>query len=643
MADGAVSVRLDHDHDITSIHRFLGRRGFRLRNTLWASNNIDAQNIISIRDYIQRRSGNVTLDNNCQQIIQEFQTIQQGFANRREEAREIKDSNDQSFGDLPIHEFGINPDTQEQWQLRPFQKKSVLHGLALQNSANFSVPGSGKTWMSYATYFLAKERQDDPRVDKLLVICPKPAFQVWEGEYRTITQNNPDEFHPENNVYRITEDTDPTIIPMLPENFEIILINYEKVRNQRYEAALHAMLQRYDFFVLLDESHKIKGYETFTGTAIRELANLANRRMILTGTPMPNMHLGLWNQFEFLFPNENLLGSYDNFRRSVRDSTAEQDRVEEILYPFFTRVTDDQLGLPETRTVTVDCAMSENQQYIYDTIADRIARNEANRRRINAFERWEDVITYLIMASTDPGLFSDNHQYMRNLVDLGAVDMEDLVAEYTRGELSGKVWWLREFLRGDVDLEEEKIIIWCNFRGTLTKVQDMIEQEFGVEVRKIDGSPELSLDDKERSLREFRGEPGETEVNVLIANPASLAESVSLHQVCHHAIYVDRTFNATHWIQSKKRIHRVGMPDVETRYTILQSTFEDSGDQTIDARINRRLQTKEEAMQDFLNDPGINSNEMELHWNDNEIDIADQEDYAGVLEAIRQRMTNNPV
>ena len=157
------------------------------------------------------------------------------------------------------------------------------------------------------------------------------------------------------------------------------------------------------------------------------------------------------------------------------------------------------------------------------------------------------------MAATDPGLFSDDHRWITDLIDLGVVDIEDRVRRYVEGEHAGKISALKDFIETGVNLSEEKIIIWCNYRGTLTKVQDMIEREFGVEVRKIDGSPELSLQDKERSLREFRGELGETEVNVLIANPASLAESVSLHQVCHHAIYVDRTFNATHWIQSKKR------------------------------------------------------------------------------------------
>ena len=37
--------------------------------------------------------------------------------------------------------------------LKWYQKLAVLHGITIGNSANFSVPGSGKTWMAYSTFF----------------------------------------------------------------------------------------------------------------------------------------------------------------------------------------------------------------------------------------------------------------------------------------------------------------------------------------------------------------------------------------------------------------------------------------------------------------------------------------------------------
>ena len=68
--------------------------------------------------------------------------------------------------------------------LKWFQTVPVKHALTLGNSANFSVPGSGKTWMAYSTYFSLKKRGD---VNKLLVVCPLAAFKPWETEYEIIT------------------------------------------------------------------------------------------------------------------------------------------------------------------------------------------------------------------------------------------------------------------------------------------------------------------------------------------------------------------------------------------------------------------------------------------------------------------------
>ena len=64
----------------------------------------------------------------------------------------------------------------------------------------------------------------------------------------------------------------------------------------------------------------------------------------------------------------------------------------------------------------------------------------------------------------------------------------------------------------------------------------------------------------------------------------AVAESISLHKACHNAIYIERSFNAAHFIQSKDRIHRYGLPaGTTTNYYYLVS--EDSIDETIDERL----------------------------------------------------------
>ncbi len=47
---------------------------------------------------------------------------------------------------------------------------------------------------------------------------------------------------------------------------------------------------------------------------------------------------------------------------------------------------------------------------------------------------------------------------------------------------------------------------------------------------------------RERRISIFKSDPNR---RVLIANAAACAESVSLHKVCQHAIYLERSFNAS--------------------------------------------------------------------------------------------------
>jgi SNF2 family DNA or RNA helicase len=87
----------------------------------------------------------------------------------------------------------------------------------------------------------------------------------------------------------------------------------------------------------------------------------------------------------------------------------------------------------------------------------------------------------------------------------------------------------------------------------------------------------------------------------LVANPAACAEGISLHTVCHHAIYIDRNYNAAQYLQSEDRIHRLGLPpDVITTIEILFTP------DTIDESVKRRLNFKVKKMAEILDDNSLN-------------------------------------
>lgn len=84
---------------------------------------------------------------------------------------------------------------------------------------------------------------------------------------------------------------------------------------------------------------------------------------------------------------------------------------------------------------------------------------------------------------------------------------------------------------------------------------------------------------------------------MLVTNPQTLAESVSLHSVCHDAVYFEYSYNLVHLPQSKDRIHRLGPPDDQkTRYYFMR----DGRELSLDAVIYDRLKEKEQTMLDAI-------------------------------------------
>jgi hypothetical protein len=90
---------------------------------------------------------------------------------------------------------------------------------------------------------------------------------------------------------------------------------------------------------------------------------------------------------------------------------------------------------------------------------------------------------------------------------------------------------------------------------------------------------------------------------VLITNPHTLAKSVSLHSVCHDAIYFEHSYNLIHFLQSKDRINRLVLPKNQyTQYYYLQNYFvtDDGQEYSFDSNIYNRLLEKEQVMLDAI-------------------------------------------
>ncbi|MDU1772411.1 MAG: helicase C-terminal domain-containing protein, partial [Dialister micraerophilus] len=125
------------------------------------------------------------------------------------------------------------------------------------------------------------------------------------------------------------------------------------------------------------------------------------------------------------------------------------------------------------------------------------------------------------------------------------------------------------------------------------------------------------------------------DVQVLVSNPQTLGESISLHQTVHDAVYFEYNFNLTFMLQSRDRIHRLGLDQNQyTRYYYLQTAsenFDSFRPGYIDEKIYIRLKRKEKLMYEAIDDKTLS-----IEYSENEI-----LDAIKIIDEERQRMNKN--
>jgi SNF2 family DNA or RNA helicase len=154
-------------------------------------------------------------------------------------------------------------------------------------------------------------------------------------------------------------------------------------------------------------------------------------------------------------------------------------------------------------------------------------------------------------------------------------------------------------------LEKKKVVLWDTFVVNMQALKSLLD-DLGVESQIVNG--QVTGEDRINIINSFRN----GSLQVLIASPATLAESISLHRACQNSIYVNRNFNAAQFIQSKDRIHRINMPEGTTaNYFFLEN------DSTIDSDIGKSLEIKEQRMLKILD-----SDEVVVKGDLNSVDLS---------------------
>lgn len=476
--------------------------------------------------------------------------------------------------------------------LKPFQLENLAKITLLPHGADFSVPGAGKTTVALANFALQRARGF---VDRLLVIAPIAAFEAWKADSAACLANAP-----RVSVHGGPGSSIPYRTDLLLTNYNRVAADYERIRD--FVAGSPTQ-------VVLDEAHRIKrGSGGVHGRAVLDLAYVARRRDVLTGTPAPQGAGDLIALMRFLYPAQDSAilpsGAYDDALGRDPDVLRATGQA---IDKYFVRTPKSELDIPDPTWEVVRRPMGPIQHAIYDALVGRYRGTyglPTNSRR--QFDRLGRIVMYLLEAATNPSLLvagsdQDDEQGFNHppLEVAGDETLQHLLEEYSHFERPWKYQYVLDTVERAAKTGE-KVLVWSTFVRNLRS----LERELGAfhpaivhgAVPPEDSAPQGATT-REAELRRFRTDP---ECSVLLANPAAAGEGISLHHWCHHAVYLDRTFNAGHFLQSQDRIHRLGLDSrIETKFTLLVS------EESIDETVNERLREKVAALAVLMNDPGL--------------------------------------
>lgn len=578
---------------------------FDNKNKLVLANHSD--NILpKLINYFKKNSIEFDLSPSCGKLLNEVHEKSNNFQSLLQTAMDFKD------GKFDKNEFKKYLDflrKNVQRKLKPHQIKASFHLSLIKNGANFSVPGSGKTTVVLSAY---EKLRSEGKVNTLFVVGPTACFGPWKEEYEKVLGKKPkhlilaggNSYTRKSQYLRVNSIKD------------LYLITFQTLLNDQDEVCAFLNNENIKAFIVIDEAHYIKQINGNWAKAVMRLAKHTDYRCILTGTPMPNSYKDLYNIFDFLWPENEPINSRSKIQLNIFEENKDYESASQILEktigPLFYRVRKSELGLkPQIFHDPIIITMNDYERKVYDAIITNIRRfaqedylkniDFIDKLRKGRMMRLRQCLSYTQLLDTSIA------GYKEDVINKDS-NLKYIIYRYNQLEMPAKINHLLELIK-KFHKAKEKVVIWSHFIGTIKLIERTLK-ESGYNSKKIIGETPIESrtvieeETREKIIKEFKDK--ESGLNILLANPAACAESISLHQTCHNAVYYDLSYNCAQYLQSLDRIHRVGGSENQSAdYYFLM--YKD----TIDHDILKTIQNKANRMYKVIeNDYSIYSMNM---------------------------------
>jgi len=554
--------------------------------------------MLEFLDYLNKEGLGYSLSNACQLYVDNLTSSVKKIASLRDSAQNFKQG---ILDSERFKKFEHNLNEIIYRKLKHHQLAAAYHLYLVENGANFSVPGSGKTSVVLSVF---AELKKENKVNTLFVVGPPSCFGPWKNEFYQTFNRQPD----------------CTILSGVPQKLrqkeyyntgknlsELYLTTYQTLLNDQNDVKSLFEQMGANVYFVIDEAHYMKRLQGNWATAVLGLADYARFRCVLTGTPVPKSYSDIFNITDFLWPSGSVLGSSAKTQITLCENEHRADDAKTILKssfsPFFYRVKKADLGLkPPIFHPPHLIEMNKWERLVYDAIDKQIrSYSKADyMKNIDVVKRLRRgrIIRLRQCVSLTSLLRESVEGYGEDLVG-GQSDVAKAICSYAQREIPAKVLYLEKMLQ-DYKKTNRKVVIWANFVGTLKYLKEyLLKTDYNCDLIYGKTPVENSSMEDERTREVIRDEfvDPKSGLDILLANPAACAESISLHKTCHDAIYYDLSYNCAQYLQSLDRIHRVGgSEEVEVHYFYLQ--YRD----TIESDIKNNLEAKAKKMSHLIDE-----------------------------------------
>lgn len=396
-------------------------------------------------------------------------------------------------------------------QILPFEKMKKNKVGAL-----FMEMGTGKTRVAIELIYHRLNK-----IDRVIWFCPVSIRSVIQKEiekHSTLT-----------NII-INSKTD--VLSII--NKKIIIVGIESMSSSNNVVLKINKLITTKTFVIVDESHYIKGNKSIRTRRITNISQKSKYRLLLSGTPISQGIVDLYSQMRFLSHKILKYNSFYSFSRNhlvyskhypgMIVNTLNKNYIANCIAPYIYQIQKSEcFKLPKKIYKTYSFYMSDEQQQIYNKTKTELLMDID----IYNFKSYTLFILFTKLQQIVSGFYMDKHELLPLNNDRLSL-LVDIISNIN---------------------VNEKIIIWVKYKYNINTIEkELSKLNDGISL--IHGG--LTSYEKDDNINKFRNEN-----RFLIATTSCGGIGITLNE-CNYAIFFNNEFKYSNRLQAEDRIHRIG-------------------------------------------------------------------------------------